>query len=217
MSGETDLNQIGEFVVRERSPEGPGPSRLLLMLHGWTGDENSMWIFSSRIPKDYYLLAPRGIARTPLGGYGWQDETANGWPRASDFKSATAAIIDLIDSIKYPGMDLSSIDLMGFSQGAALAYAFTFTHPDRVNKLAGLSGFLPGGLDSEIFRGALKDKKVFVAHGRQDEIVPVSEARQVVQGLKAAQAEVVYCEEDVGHKLSADCFRGMVAYFTNSK
>jgi hypothetical protein len=38
-------------------------------------------------------------------------------------------------------------------------------------------------------------------------------ARRVVQELKNAAAEVLYCEEDVGHKLSSGCFRGMGEYF----
>jgi phospholipase/carboxylesterase len=217
MSGDTDIHQIGEFVVRKRNPHGPGQSRLLLLLHGWTGDENSMWIFSSRLPKNYLLLAPRGLVSTPLGGYGWQSTSAQAWPRASDFKPAIDAVIRLVDSIEFPELDLTSFDLMGFSQGAALAYAIALTYPEKIIKIAGLSGFLPEGLDLEISRGALKGKKIFVAHGRQDEIVPVSEARQVVQGLKDANAEIVYCEEDVGHKLSSGCFRGMVAYFTYSE
>jgi phospholipase/carboxylesterase len=216
MSDETKIQHIGDFVVRERFPEGPGLKRLLLLVHGWTGDENSMWIFSSRLPKNYLLLAPRGLSSTPLGGYGWQDTVSKGWPRASDFTPAIEAIFNLVSSIDFPGLDISSFDLMGFSQGAALAYAFALTYPDKIDKLAGLSGFLPEGLDSEISLGALKGKKVFVAHGRQDEMVPISEARKVVQGLKDAKAEVVYCEEDVGHKLSSGCFRGMVAYFNET-
>jgi phospholipase/carboxylesterase len=215
MSGDTDIQQIGEFVVRQRNPEGPGLRRLLLLLHGWTGDENSMWIFASRLPKNYFLLAPRGLASTPLGGYSWQNTSAKAWPRASDFKPAIEAVIKLVDAIDFPELDLSRFDLMGFSQGAALAYALALTYPEKINKLAGLSGFLPEGLDLEISRGALEGKKVFVAHGRQDEIVPVRNARQVVQGLRDARAEVIYCEEDVGHKLSSGCFRGMVAYFNN--
>jgi phospholipase/carboxylesterase len=215
MSDETSIQQIGDFVVRQRYPEGSGPSRLLLLLHGWTGDENSMWIFSSRIPKNYFLIALRGITRTPLGGYGWQDATTKGWPTTNDFRPAIEAIFDLVDSIEFLGVDTSEFDLMGFSQGAALAYSLALSFPDRVGKLAGLSGFLPEGLDTEIALESLKGKKVFVAHGRQDEMVPVSQARQVVQGLKDAKAEVVYCEEDVGHKLSSGCFRGMVEYFNN--
>ena len=216
MSIEPNITRIGEFVVREQYPDSPGPYRVLLLLHGWTGDENSMWIFTPRMPRNYLLLAPRGITKTPLGGYGWQDKKASGWPTATDFQQSIGDLVNLVDSIEYPGIETSNIDVMGFSQGAALAYSFALTHPDRIGKLAGLSGFLPEGLNSEIAQGVLKGKKVFVAHGLLDEMVPLSKAREVVQSLKEAKADVVYCEDNVGHKLSSGCFRGLGDYFNHS-
>ncbi len=210
-----NISKIGDLIVRQRVPEGPGPYKILLLLHGWTGDENSMWIFTPRFPKNYLVISPRGTTSTPLGGFGWQEAEVNGWPTVDDFQPAIAAIMKLLNSINSNGIETDSIDLMGFSQGAALAYSITLRYPDRINKLAGLSGFLPEGFESEIERKSLNRKKIFVAHGRFDEMVPVSKARHVVHELKAAGAEVVYCEEDIGHKLSSGCFRGLVEYFTN--
>jgi phospholipase/carboxylesterase len=200
MGDETQMLAIGEWKLRIREPEGKGPHPFLLLLHGWTGDENSMWIFSSRIPKNYLLIAPRGITRTPLGGFGWQEAESNAWPNATNFKPAV-------------GIDPSKFDLMGFSQGAALAFVVSFSFPERIGKLAGLSGFLPDGLNDKISKSVLQGKKVFIAHGSHDEMVPIDKGREVVQALKAAKAEVVYCEEDVGHKLSSGCFRGLNEYF----
>jgi phospholipase/carboxylesterase len=86
-------------------------------------------------------------------------------------------------------------------------------YPDKIGKIAGLSGFLPANTENEITTEVLMGKKVFVAHGKLDDMVPIDKARRVVQVLQLAGAEVVYCEDDVGHKLSAGCFRGMDAYF----
>ncbi len=216
MSLEPKISNIGDFIVRLRYPEAPGPHKLLLLLHGWTGDENSMWIFTPRLPKNYMIISPRGMVRTVLGGYGWRDGKANGWPKASDFRPAIEALINLVSSIQFTGIETGSFDLLGFSQGAALAYSMSLMYPTRIDKLAGLSGFLPEGFDTEIGKDSLRGKKVFVAHGRKDELVPISKARKVVQELESAGAEVVYCEEDVGHKLSSGCFRGMDEYFTHT-
>jgi phospholipase/carboxylesterase len=205
---------MGDFIVRIRYPEGGGQRRLLVLLHGWTGDENSMWIFSPRIPKKYLIIAPRGISKTPLGGFGWQDANSKGWPSAADFNPAIDKLLNSLEDIDYPGIDSSNFDLMGFSQGAALAYVMAFAMPERIGKLAGLSGFLPDGFDAKSIPGVLSGKKFFVAHGRQDEMVPINNARSVVQALKDANAEVIYCEEDVGHKLSSGCFRGLNEYFS---
>ncbi len=61
----------------------------------------------------------------------------------------------------------------------------------------------------------LAGKSCFMAHGTQDELVPVARARQARQTLLEAGAKVTYCEDDVGHKLSASCFRGMGKFFEN--
>jgi phospholipase/carboxylesterase len=174
-----------------------------------------MWIFASRLPENYVILAPRGINKTPLGGYGWEKRGAKNWPHAADFQDAIQALFDLLAEMATPTIDSNQIDLLGFSQGAALAYTMLLKYPERINKVAGLSGFLPAGLESEIESKKLSAKQVFVSHGLKDEMVKVNQARRVVENLKSAGAKVIYCEEDVGHKLSAGCFRAMDDYFNS--
>lgn len=216
MIAETTIIKTGDWILRKKTPEGDDPIKLLLMLHGWTGDENSMWIFSHRLPKRYLIISPRGIFQTPLSGYGWQDNTVKGWPKAADFQRSIKALLDLVKSLESPGINVDQFDLMGFSQGAALANVMTLMYPERIHKLASLSGYLPEGIEYEIGTEPLQGKKLFVAHGRMDETVPIGKARRVVEVMKKGGAEVQYCEEDVGHKLSSGCFRGMGEYFADS-
>jgi phospholipase/carboxylesterase len=214
MNENTNIVKIQDWVIRQRLPDGEGPHRLILLLHGWTGDENSMWIFTTRLSTNYLVLSPRGISKTPLGGYGWEENGGKGWSAALDFQKSIDSLLDLAGSINLPGVLTEEFDVMGFSQGAALAYAMLLQHPGRIRKLAGLSGFMPAGLGDEVAAENLDRKKLFVAHGRKDEMVPLEKARDVVRELKDAGAEVIYCEEDVGHKLSAGCFRAMDDYFS---
>ena len=98
--------------------------------------------------------------------------------------------------------------LLGFSQGAALACAYALLNPGRVATLAGLAGFLPEAAAELAADGGLAGLPVFLAHGTQDAMVPVALARKSAAILEQAGARVTYCEDDVGHKLSANCFRG---------
>jgi phospholipase/carboxylesterase len=86
-------------------------------------------------------------------------------------------------------------------------------YPARVNSIVGLSGFMPEGSEAIARNRPLIGKSAFIAHGNMDDLVPVDRARQAAQLLKLGGAEVVYCEDDVGHKLSANCFRGMAEFF----
>ena len=213
MNASQVTRKVGSWVIQQRIPAGDGPHPLLLLLHGWTGDENSMWIFTSRLTNNFITVAPRGLFPTPLGGFGWHPQGKRSWPSLEDFKLSVEALRELISSQNFSSADLSQVNVIGFSQGAALMYSMALYHSPGVGALAGLSGFFPEG-SSELVEGRpLLGKYGFVAHGRMDDLVPVTSARLAVTILEKAGARVTYCEENVGHKLSANCFRGMGEFF----
>jgi phospholipase/carboxylesterase len=213
MENTVKTRRIDDWVINFRAPAGDGPHPVMLLLHGWTGDENVMWIFTPRLDPRYLILAPRGLYPAPQGGYGWHPHQDASWPRVEDFRPATAALLDLLSPRNFPNADFSRLNAMGFSQGAALTYTLALENPERVRALAGLAGFLPEDAESLAQSRPLAGKPVFVAHGTRDERVPVERARQAVEFLQQAGALVSYCEEDVGHKLSAACFRAMENFF----
>ena len=85
----------------------------------------------------------------------------------------------------------------------------TFLHPERIGKLGILAGFVPDGLDEFVAKRVLDGKPVFTTHGTKDERVPVEKARASVKILEQAGAKVTYCEDEVGHKVSLPCLRGL--------
>lgn len=227
--------QFGDWSLRLSQPTGPGPYPVVLLLHGWTGDEDVMWVFAPRLPSTALLLSPRGIYPAPQGGFGWHPHEENSWPSVSDLRPSVEALSLLLQSLKeYPEhpelllegdpdiarilsrADFSNLGLVGFSQGAALAYTYSLLHADQIRRLAGLAGFMPESAYSLIDERPLHGLPAFVAHGSKDDQVPVEKARKAVELLSEAGAEVNYCEDDVGHKLSADCFRALEKFFASS-
>lgn len=208
-----EVVSIDQWVMRIRRPEGQGLFPVLLLLHGWTGDENSMWVFTPRLPKDALIIAPRGMFNTRGSGYSWHPELSKPWPWMDDFKPAVEKILAVITNLHFPDGDFSNLHVMGFSQGTALAYSMAILYPERITSLAGLSGFLPDGASAWLGHNRLSGLPVFIAHGTDDGRVPVEKARTSVEMLEQAGAKVTYCEDDIGHKLSAKCFRGLEAFY----
>lgn len=210
---------LNGWTLRVRSAHHTSRHPVYLLLHGWTGDESVMWVFANRLPADFLLVAPRAPYPAALGGYSWQAETTRRLPDLAELAATVAALDGLLASLQeegsFSGADFSHIHLMGFSQGAAVAYAYSLLRPERVRSIIGLAGFMPGRVSDAVAPRPLEGKPVFVAHGSQDAIVPVARARQSVELLERAGARVIYCEDDVGHKLGASCFRGMEAFVTN--
>ncbi|MDP2778174.1 MAG: hypothetical protein Q8O48_11075 [Anaerolineales bacterium] len=75
-----------------------------------------------------------------------------------------------------------------------------------------LAGFMPPGVDDLISKKPLAGKNIFVAHGTKDKLVPVDLAQTSIGLLEQAGAQITYCEDVVGHKLSANCLRALEAY-----
>jgi phospholipase/carboxylesterase len=202
------------WLFRYTRSTSTGRHRLLLMLHGWTGNEDSMNVFQRNLPDDFFMVAPRGNIALAEGGYGWLSGIAGKEASLAAFREPVDALAKMLPYWLHLQPDsLSQISLMGFSQGTAMAYTLAIQYPQRVSRIAGLSGFLPAGADAYLKPGAFSQKQVFIAHGSQDETIPVQWARDTAQELKQAGAQVTYCEEGTGHKLSLTCFTALRTFF----
>ena len=220
MDEKLKILEFQNWTIRYRLPDGDGPFPVIWLLHGWTGDEDSMWIFASRLPKEYLLLAPRGLFKTPLGGYSWHRMSDDKiWPSVDEFRPAVNDLNLLMDNwpAYAPAADFSRFRMAGFSQGGALAFSFAMLNPKPIIALAGLATFLPEDSVNYLHPTRLKDIPIYISHGVKDNLIPVTRARLAVEQLDQAGAQVQYCESDVGHKLSAECFKGMEDFFTGDK
>ena len=224
---QTQTNETIEFngwTMRYRSAETSHP-RLLVMIHGLTGDENSMWVFARRFSPNYWIIAPRAPHPANPQGFSWRanplsiDEArANqtNRPKLDALKESAEGLIRLIEeyaaSVK---VEAGIFDAVGFSQGAAMVNVLGMLYPNRVRKMGILAGFAPHGLDEYASQRVLAGKQVFVAHGTQDDMVPIERARESMKLLEQAGASITYCEDEVGHKLSSNCLRALEQYLTD--
>ena len=213
---EAELITFHDWTLRVR-PASRQPARLLLLLHGWTGDENSMWVFVRNFPLDYWIIAPRAPYATEPSGYSWRASQPNArrWPSLEDFDSSADALIALVDTYASQNqMDARQFDVIGFSQGAALTNAISLLYPERVRRAGALAGFLPAGSESLIEKHSLNGKPFFVAHGTLDEMVKIEYARQSVEMLERAGAHVTFYEDEIGHKLGTSGLHALEEYFS---
>lgn len=197
----------------------PSP-RLLLLIHGLTGDENSMWVFARDLPSHYWMIAPRAphASQMEQGGYTWRLTQFDNMNNVSlDLhRSAAEGLIHLVDGYAASaGLDATTFDMMGFSQGAAMCNVLAFLYPQRIRKVGILAGFVPAELKNLVSQRPLEGKSYFVAHGTKDESVTIDRARASIEILEQAGAQVTYCEAEVGHKVSVTCLRALKEFFAD--
>ncbi len=232
MQTQSDAGTVsyGNWTLRVR-PASMQPQRLLLLLHGWTGDENSMWVFVRNFPSSFWIVAPRAPHTTQPGGYSWRPyggmnpppdqvndtvrASVHNWPGLADLRPSAESLIQFVDAYAADNrIDAGRFDVMGFSQGAALANVLAFLHPGRIHRACILSGFVPVDAEPLVRDRPLEGIPFFVAHGTQDDMVDIGYARRSVQILEQAGARVDFHEEDVGHKVGANSMRALESFFT---
>jgi phospholipase/carboxylesterase len=174
-----------------------------------------MWIFSRVLPKDWLIVAPRGIKPDPAGGWAWHSRQRDEWPALAMFDEAVTAVTSFIHTLpeRYDS-DPDRIYLMGFSQGAATAYAVAMGHPDLVQGIAGLVGFVPVECDAAIEIAVLKNLPIFMAVGRTDRYIPFTRAQGCAQTLRDSGADLTFRDYDTGHRLNAQGVRDLKSWWT---
>ena len=215
----TSLITFKNWTLRVRESTHHAP-RLLLLIHGHTGDENSMWVFARVMPDHYWMLAPRAPYTAVSGGYSWRPPQSGNYDELNleMLESIAEALICLVDEYSASvgrEADAGDFDVMGFSQGAAVSSVLAFLYPQRIRKTALLAGFVPSGLEALVTQRPLEGKEFFVAHGTKDEMVTIDRARASIALLEQAGAHVTYCEDDVGHKVSVTCLRALQKFFAD--
>ena len=84
---------------RVLKPEKPGPHPTVVMIHGYLGNEDVMWVFSQTLPKDWLLVAPRAIVQEKEHSFSWHPRQSGKWPTLEDFDTAVSIIPAIASTI----------------------------------------------------------------------------------------------------------------------
>ena len=104
-------------VLALREPALPPPHRLLVLIHGWGGNEHSLWEFTKGIPADYRVIAPRGTYFKAEGEYGWRPTILGRRSRLEENLEPAHDLLARIDT----WASLSHVDASKFSLTGVLA------------------------------------------------------------------------------------------------
>ncbi len=187
-----------ELQTLELNPGAP-PQATVIILHGLGADGTDFLPMADELKLDSLgpvrYVFPRAPVRpvTLNNGYpmrAWYDILGTDLARREDesgLRESMAAVLRLIDTEVARGMPARRIVLAGFSQGCAITLGAGLRCGRTLAGLAGLSGYLPLADTTAAERHvANHTTPVFLAHGRNDGVVPLvrgAAARDLLQGL----------------------------------
>jgi predicted esterase len=204
---ETKIIDSDGWIARVRPPTEKWNGRVILLLHGWTGDENIMWIFARKIPTNCWMIAPRGPLTSLEGGFAWAIPQNGKRPDITQFLNHVTELLKRLPIWVPAYTNNSRLDIVGFSQGAAMTYAMCLK--TKPTKIAPLAGYLPPGFEDRLGQLNLSGLHAFIAHNTDDSIVSVEESKKAADLFSAHGADVQYCDSIGGHKITSSCFHGL--------
>jgi phospholipase/carboxylesterase len=198
-------------IKKEKNP-------LLLLLHGYGSNEEDLFSFAAQLPDEYLIVSARAPHPLPPYGNAWYAINFDGdMNKFSDYEQAIESrdrIVKFIDELieNYP-VDKDRVTLVGFSQGAILSYAVALTYPEKIQRVAALSGYFDPAIAGKDFASnSISKMRFFISHGIVDQVIPVDWARKAPEFLRSMGLEVEYHEYPVGHGVAPQNFYDLLAW-----
>ncbi|WP_019654962.1 alpha/beta hydrolase [Variovorax atrisoli] len=192
----------------------PNPIATVIVMHGLGADGNDFVPIAGELdlsavgPVRFVFPNAPVMPVTINGGYqmpAWYDISVADLQVQEDeagLRRSQATIEAIIANEKARGIAAGRIVVAGFSQGCAMALMTGLRHTERLAGIVGLSGYLPIAATTAAERHAANhETPVFLAHGRQDPVVPYAAAVRTREALSALGYAVEWHEYAMAHSV----------------
>lgn len=202
----------GQYLItsRIRFPENCNkydPLPLLIALHGYGDDhENFQRLFEDQ--NDMIVVIPEAPYPFSVGkdiGYSW-----TAMANVKDDLGKESMLIDsenikkIIEYMK-DKYNITKVYLLGFSQGAGLAYVTGIRNYDIIDGIAPFGGWLEEDFISDAhLKFAGKNLDIFIAHGINDNIITIDAADGAFQNLTEKGYNVHLEKFEGAHQVPVD-------------
>jgi predicted esterase len=177
---------------------------LVIALHGYEGNKESMMAISQRINSRDFIIASvqgpnaffvrSGEEAKPKIGFGWMMQ----YKAADTIWLHHKTVISIIEETAGEhSVDRRSIFLLGFSQSVSLNYRFAFTHPDKICGVVAVCGGIPGDWEEEKYYKSNTDALIIA--GETDEFYAIERVRTFKEALETRARSVDFVSYPVGH------------------
>ncbi len=210
MSG---MQLIDESAIVWSAPDGDRAGRpLILLLHGYGSHEGDLFGLAPYLPLDAVIASLR--APRPAGpGFAWYDlDPELNASRIDGGDAAARGILHWLDT-----QQPSSVGIIGFSQGGAMAVHLMRHAPERFAWAVSLAGFVLEGEAPADARLAAQRPPVFWGRGTADEVIPSRFIDHAQRWLPnhVELTERIY--EGLGHGISESELNDVLAFMREQR
>lgn len=189
---------------------------LAFLVHGRAGNIDVMSIFQRQLPAAWNFVQPQAPLADSIGGWSWWDISIERQAQAAFIAEQSNNFAAWINAVTtHHQLAPEFLVAIGFSQGAGLLSRVMLNNPALFSGVALLSGFVvcngesfePTGnskLQATQFRSS-----VFVAHGTEDQTIPVAKAESGILYLRERGFTVTTALDRTGHKIGTSGMKAL--------
>ncbi|ROL82597.1 phospholipase [Pseudomonas protegens] len=163
----------------EQAPSDTRNQPLVIFLHGYGSNEADLFGIREHLPASYTYLSARAPQTLEEGSYQWFHRKGQGaYDGVTEELSSSAELIGQFvrGAVAKYQTQPDKVVLVGFSQGAVMAYEVGLRHPQSVRGIAALSGKILPLLASQVKNNpTLQRLGIFIGHGTADQRLPYSD------------------------------------------
>jgi len=205
------VSDLLDAIVMETAPS---PTAAVIWMHGLGADGHDFEpivpeLGLPKAPAVRFVFPHAPIQPVTINGgmrmRAWYDVTGDGRQDAAGIRASRTRIESLIGRERAQGIPARGIVLAGFSQGGAIALQTALRHGERLGGVLALSTYLP--LPDTVEREASpvnRDLPIFMAHGRQDPVIPLSLATRSRDTLVSLGYGVEWHDYTMPHSVCAE-------------
>ena len=194
MTGRSKPGRPHVFLPAQGDPNGPS----LLLLHGTGGDEHDLLPLRDHLSPGAAVVSVRGTV------------LENGMPRffrrlregvfdEDDLRDQADALADFItEAGAFYGIEAGSLVAVGFSNGANIASAVLLRRPEVLAGAVLLAAMIPYAEPPAV---DLAGKRVIIANGERDGMIPASMTEQLAGQFRDRGAQVTVMAHPGGHQI----------------
>ena len=200
------------FFIERKSKKINSP--LIVLIHGYGSNERDLFSLIDYFPNNSYVISIRAPKELFNDSYAWYDIYLDGNNKFYDHDAAARVrdeLFHFIDDLsKNPNINSDNITLIGFSQGAILSHAISFSYPKKIKNIIALSGVV----DEKIMKktSLIPKTNIYISHGTNDNLIDYETSKESLNFYIENDIKFKFESYDQGHGINQQNLEAMIKW-----
>ncbi len=204
------------FFIERKSKKINSP--LIILIHGYGSNERDLFSLIDYFPNDSYVISLRAPKELFNDSYAWYDIYLDTNNKFYDHDAAALVRDELFhfinDLSKNPSIDSDNITLIGFSQGAILSHAISFSYPEKIKNIIALCGVI----DEKIMKktSLIPKTNIYISHGTNDNLISYETSKESLNFYIENDIKFKFESYDQGHGINQQNLEAMIKWLVRN-